>query len=142
MKQAINLTGKGAGVKKAAKSRVRGTASAEEKLKAAGQGQIAALPQPDIGMFENPVITVPKLSTEVKTRARGNSKRVSNENTHPEASFTAEELAAGQIQVSKKSIRSTRAAKLAEKQNKTLNTDGYSEECTSKAHVFDESIGN
>ena len=142
MKQAINLTGKGAGVKKAARSRVRGTASAEKKLKAAGQGQIAALPQPDIGIFENPVHTAPKPGTDVKTRARVNSKRVSNENTHPEAPPTADELAAGQIQVSKKSIRSTRAAKLAEKQNKTLNTDGYSEECPSKAHVFDESIGN
>ena len=85
---------------------------------------------------------MPKPSAEVKTRAKANSKRVSNENTHPESPFTAEGLAAGQIQVSKKSIRSTRAAKLAEKQNKTLNTDGYSEECTSKAHVFDESIGN
>ena len=142
MKQAINLTGKGAGVKKAARSRVRGTISAEKKLKAAEQGQIASLPQPDKSMFENPVITVPKPSTVVKTRARVNSKRVSNENTQPKASFGAEELAARQIQVTKRSIRSTRAANLAEKQNKTLNVDGYPEERTSKVLVFDESIGN
>ena len=93
-------------------------------------------------MYENLVITLPKPSAEVKTRAKGNSKRVSNENLEPTASFEAEGLAAEQIQGSKKSIRSTRAAKLAEKQNKALNMEENPEERTAKGQASDESIGN
>ena len=43
MKQAINLTGKAAGVKKAAKSKARGSASAERRPLEAEQGQITSL---------------------------------------------------------------------------------------------------
>ena len=48
-------------------------------------------------MYENLVITLPKPSAEVKTRAKANSKRVSNENLEPTASFEAEGLAAEQF---------------------------------------------
>ena len=85
---------------------------------------------------------MPKPSAEVKTRAKANSKRVSNENVEPMASLEAERLAAEQIQGSKKSIRSTRAAKLAEKQKKALNVDENPEERTAKGPASDESIGN
>lgn len=85
---------------------------------------------------------MPKPSAEVKTRAKANSKRVSNENVEPTASLEAEGLAAEQIQGSKKSIRSTRAAKLAEKQKKALNVDENPEERTAKGPASDESIGN
>ena len=43
MKQAINLTGKAAGVKKAAKSKAKGQASAEGRHQEAEQGQITSL---------------------------------------------------------------------------------------------------
>ena len=43
MKQAINLTGKAAGVKKAAKSKVKASASAERRPLEAEQGQITSL---------------------------------------------------------------------------------------------------
>ena len=93
-------------------------------------------------MYENLVITLPKPSAEVKTRAKANSKRVSNENLEPMASFEAEGLAAEQFQGSKKSIRSTRAAKLAEKQKKTLNVEENPEERKTMGQASDESIGN
>ena len=142
MKQAINLTGKAAGVKKAAKSKARGSASAERRSLEAEQGQITSLQQPDRSMYENLVITLPKPSAEVKTRAKGNSKRVSNENLELTTSFEAEELAVEQIQGTKKSIRSTRASKIAEKQKKVLNVEENPEEQKAKGKACDESIGN
>ena len=142
MKQAINLTGKAAGAKKAAKSKAKGQAPSESGPLEAGQGQITSLQQPDRSMYENLVITLPKPSAEVKTRAKANSKRVSNENLEPKASFEAEELAVEQIQGTKKSIRSTRAAKLAEKQKKVLSVEENSEERKAKGKACDESIGN
>ena len=81
-------------------------------------------------------------SFEIKTRARANSKRASNENTEPKADH---EDVSGSVQVtegSKKSIKSTRAAKAAEKQSKVLQTLEDKSNCGEKTQTFDERVGN
>lgn len=85
MKQATNLTGKGVTTKKAPKSKVTGPLTQDRRTRVPDQVNPGLLVQPSTNGSENIVITVSAPSFEVKTRARANSKRASNENSEPKA---------------------------------------------------------